>query len=798
MTWPEAKAARTGPLSNVRVLDLSAFAVGPWSAGCLATLGADVIKVDPPYGDPIRRVRPHHRGEPTTYTVCNLGKRLVRFDLKDPNDRELAFELAREVDVVIENHRTGAMDRLGFGYEDLRALNPGIVYCSSGSYGHKGPMSGVGSTDPHGQAFSGFVSISGPDGGPPEFLRYSALVDLTTSSYLLGAALLGLHIREETGMGCHIVTSQLEAALGLQWTRFVEFLATGAVPEPMGSATGGVVPSQAFRCRDGRYVNVSVLREASWHALCTVLGQQALETDERYRTNALRVANRATLVPLLAESFQGRDLLWWRRQLTAAGVPNGEYFVLDDAVAYPEAHPLGQFLERIAHPAGGTLLTVRPPWRFGRTPTTLKPAELPGQSTETVASELGAAGARDEREATGPPESRSGSGGRPPLAGLAVLELTQGLAGPYCGHLLAALGADVLKLEPPEGDVQRELGPTGPDGAGATYLELNRQKSLVRFDWKSEAGSARLAAACARADVILLDEGDWGAGSMVGLPEDLLEQSHGSQVVCALSPLGTEGALAGLPATELEIQGMSGLSRYLGRIGESPLRVGADVGGLVAGLMALCGILAALHERRSSGLGQRVGVSALGSLLALNSVMVAALDDPDDWEGFHCLAAGYPPINGIPTKSGLVSLSTPRTHDGWVEFCERLGAKELGENPRYSTDEERLFRSRELNRDLEPYSVRVTREELIGLATSLGGIGVPLQDYPDLLAHPQVKAMEIVQEVGKGFASRGLAIPWTILGPPAGGTAASAPARWADLTRQWDEHGVLAPEPGVG
>src|SRR5579875_693955 len=178
MSWPSRASQSTGPLADVKVLDLSAYAVGPWAASLLAMLGADVIKVDPPYGDPIRNVRPQLAGEPTTYTTSNQGKRNIILDLKSPSDREVALALASSADVLIENFRSGTLDRLGLGYEELSKRNPGLVFCSSGSFGDKGPLATVGSTDPHGQAFSGFVALNGLPGRDREFLRYKAVIDL--------------------------------------------------------------------------------------------------------------------------------------------------------------------------------------------------------------------------------------------------------------------------------------------------------------------------------------------------------------------------------------------------------------------------------------------------------------------------------------------------------------------------------------------------------------------------------------------------------------------------------------------
>jgi CoA:oxalate CoA-transferase len=297
--WAPRQDERTGPLAGYRVLDLSAFAVGPWAASLLATLGADVVKIDPPYGDHIRHVKPSRHGEGTTYTVCNLGKRNIELDLKTPEHRAVVYELAAECDVVVENSREGAMSRLGVGYETLSAINPRLVYCSSSSFGSSGPMATVGSTDPQGQAFSGFVSIQGDPGEAPEFLRYFAAVDLGTSAYLVQAVLAGLYRRTRTGTGCAIKTSQMEGALALQTTKIAEHFVGGVTPSPMGSATTAFVPSEAFLCRDGRHVEVSAPDEGTWRRLCAALELPELADEPCFATNRDRVAHRDELVPRL-------------------------------------------------------------------------------------------------------------------------------------------------------------------------------------------------------------------------------------------------------------------------------------------------------------------------------------------------------------------------------------------------------------------------------------------------------------------------------------------------------------------
>lgn len=388
--WPPLDEDRPGPITGVRVLDLTAFAVGPWAASLLAQLGADVIKVDPPYGDPIRMVRPTKRGEPTTYTACNQGKRNVVLDLKDHADRAVALALAAEADLVVENSRAGALDRLGLGYRDVVAVNPDVVYCSSSSFGDAGPMMTVGSTDPQGQAFSGFAAVNGQRGGGPELLRYSALIDLTTSMYLVQAALAGLYVRRRTGRGQHVRTSQLEASVAVQTSRIAEFLASGEDPAPLGSGVAALVPSRAFRCLDGRYVNATAHTPEAWAGLCRAIGRAELADDKRFRTNADRVLNREALDKELEMAFSGRDAAWWLHVLTREGVPNGPYLALEDADQHVHLRDGGHVV-RVPHPVEGTIASAGLLWRFGRTPGRQDASPLPGAHNDQVRAAVDAA-----------------------------------------------------------------------------------------------------------------------------------------------------------------------------------------------------------------------------------------------------------------------------------------------------------------------------------------------------------------------------------------------------------------------
>jgi crotonobetainyl-CoA:carnitine CoA-transferase CaiB-like acyl-CoA transferase len=383
--WPELLGEPTqGPLGGVKVLDLTAYAVGPYATTLLAQLGADVVRVDPPYGDPIRMVQPTHNGEPTTYSCCNLGKRSVVLDLKSDAHRAVALRLAAAADVVVENSRAGTMDRLGLGYDQLRQANPRLVYCASSSFGDAGPLRSMGSTDPQGQAFAGFASLNGHPGGAPEVLRYVAMIDLTTSMYLVQAVLIGLHARRRTGEGQYLRTSQMEAALALQTTRLAEFFADGIAPRPLGSSSAVIVPSRAFRCQDGAWISVTAHTDAVWTALCDALEIPEVASDPRFTTPEGRVEHRDEVDAVLERLLGTRPAHWWSRHLPRAGVPCVRHRSLEDDVDLNVHLRDNGSVVRVPHLHGDTIAVSGPLWTFERTPTTTGVVVPPGQHTDEI------------------------------------------------------------------------------------------------------------------------------------------------------------------------------------------------------------------------------------------------------------------------------------------------------------------------------------------------------------------------------------------------------------------------------
>ena len=375
----------SGPLSGIRVMDVTHYAVGPWACVLLGEMGAEVIKVEPPEGDFLSRQPPTYKnGITAVYIVMNINKQCIALDLKSEAMQDAVHELVRRSDVLIENHRPGFMERRGLGYEAVSKINPRIVYCSASGYGSRGPYQQMGSTDPYGQAISGFASVSGDPGGPPEGLKQASHIDLTTSQYIVSDVLAALYRREVTGRGQFVDTSQMVAAAALSGSRAIEYFASGENPTPTGSGVGNVVPSRAYCASDGRHVNVSATDEPTWQWLCVALGLTALAQDPRMQSNASRVAHRDEVE--LEAAIAGEPGDHWVRLLAAQRVPVGLNLSYNEIRVNEQVRHQRMLEDVDTH--WGRITIGGLPWHFSRTPGAITNTPRPGEHTDEVLATL--------------------------------------------------------------------------------------------------------------------------------------------------------------------------------------------------------------------------------------------------------------------------------------------------------------------------------------------------------------------------------------------------------------------------
>ena len=384
-----------GPLSHVRVLDLSRVLAGPWAGQNMADLGAEVIKVERPRaGDDSRAFGPpwvkDAHGQATRdsayFTSANRGKKSITLNIAAPEGQAVVRELAAVSDVLIENYKFGDLARYGLAYEDLRTVNPGLIYCSVTGFGQTGPYRERPGYDFMIQGMGGMMSVTGEPDGQPQRAGVP-VADIITGMYASIAICAALAHRAETGVGQHLDLALLDSQIALLAYQNTNYFATGKPPTRIGNLHPNIVPYQPFRTADGDVI-IACGNDNLYRKFCVAAGCGELADDPRFATNGKRVENRAELTRLLAEVFRQRSTREWVGLLEAAGVPNGPINDVAQVFEEPQVKARGVRIE-LEHAAGAPLPMVASPMRFSETPLEYRQAPpLLGQHTDQVLREL--------------------------------------------------------------------------------------------------------------------------------------------------------------------------------------------------------------------------------------------------------------------------------------------------------------------------------------------------------------------------------------------------------------------------
>jgi len=368
----------SGPLSHIRVLDLSRILAGPWASQTLGDLGAEIIKIErPQVGDDTRQWGPPYikdeDGNDTRdaayYMSANRNKRSVAIDMAAPDGQALIRDLVAHCDVVIENFKVGGLKKYGLDYDSLKKIKPDLVYCSITGFGQTGPYANRAGYDFLIQGMGGLMSVTGQPGNGPEAGPVKvgvALSDVMTGLYAVIGVQAALAHRDRTGEGQHVDLALLDVQVATLANQAMNYLASGNAPGLMGNAHPNIVPYQAFATSDGHMI-LAVGNDNQFAKFCKVAGMPELAEDERFTTNASRVKYRDELVPILRERIVKNELDWWISQLETAHVPCGPINTIDRVFADPQVQARDMKVD-LDHPVAGKVPSVGSPLKFSNSP----------------------------------------------------------------------------------------------------------------------------------------------------------------------------------------------------------------------------------------------------------------------------------------------------------------------------------------------------------------------------------------------------------------------------------------------
>jgi crotonobetainyl-CoA:carnitine CoA-transferase CaiB-like acyl-CoA transferase len=393
-------------LGHLKVLDLTRVLAGPWATQNLADMGAEVIKVERPgagddtrgWGPPfLKDAQGRDTRDAAYYLSTNRGKKSITVDLASAEGQKIIRDLVLEADVVVENYKVGTLARYGLSYEDLRLLNPRLVYCSITGFGQSGPYAALPGYDFVFQGMGGLMSITGqPDGEPGEGPVKSgvAITDLLTGMYASTAILAALEHRNVSGEGQYIDMALLDCVVAINGYQAMSYFLSGKLPERMGNAHPNMVPYQVFFCQQGEVI-VAVGNDSQYAAFCEVIGRPELATDARFNTVRQRNINRAELIPQIAQIMLTRSMSEWVERMEAANVPCGPINNMQQVFEDPQVQHRQMKLS-LPHAVGGNIPSLANPIRFSSTPIRYERAAptLGEHTDEILGARLGMSAAR--------------------------------------------------------------------------------------------------------------------------------------------------------------------------------------------------------------------------------------------------------------------------------------------------------------------------------------------------------------------------------------------------------------------
>ena len=720
----EGLGSVTSALDGITVLDLTSGMAGALATMFLCDNGARLVRIEPPGGDPARTA--------PGYRVWDRGKESVTLDLAA--DGRSAFDrLVQGSDVLVESYAPSSASRDLVSYERLSSIAPRLVHCSITAYGRKGPMKDEPPIDDLVMARTGILDTQ-PSFRPGPIHVVHPLPSVGAGLLAAMGIVAALFRREKTGRGRRAETSLMAGAL-LYSPKVV-----GDKFQPrrlQGVPAGGGPFYSVFECADGEWVHIACIHGGFVDLAAAVMGLTELLLEPRFGDGRTPQSDEARqeLFDIVAGVIKTKPYEEWARLFEDADVPYGSVRTTEQAMDNPQVL-FNQMVIDLADPEVGPVSQMGLPLTLSGTPGRVKgPRATPGQHTDAVLLGL----------PDGPPEASNvsehpdASGQAPPLEGVKVLELSNVIAGPCGGRLLADLGADVIKLERPEGEISR------PGGAQYFYY-LNAHKRSVAVDARREQGKEIVRKLAARSDVLFANLRP-GATERVGIGPDVLRKINPGLIEAHVSAYGRAGPYVQRPGLDPLSQAMMGLQRAQGGPENPPHFLGALAPtDFTAGAMAALGATMALFVRERSGLAQRVDTNLLSGGIVLSSDGFMRYDGKPPrrladkgQHGLDALHRLYEP------EDGWLYL-VAEGQDQWAALCEAIGRADLLDGPRFASAAARAENDASLGDDLARTFASGRTETWLKLLGDAGIACAPVADgaHEVFLSEPQAVANDMI------------------------------------------------------
>lgn len=373
----------SGPLSGLRILDLTRVLAGPYTTMILADLGAEVLKIEQPgIGDESRNFGPFKNGFSLYFMSINRGKKSITLNLKSDRGKQVFKDLLQHCDILIENYRPGTMRKLGLDYETLAVEYPHLIYAACSGFGQTGPLSEQGAYDMIIQGMGGIISITGEPDRPPVRVGTS-ISDISAALFTTIGILSALHQRNQTGKGQMVDVAMLDSLVAVLENAIVRYFATDEIPQPLGTRHPVITPFEAYKSSDG-YIIIAIGNESLWEKFCIHVGHKELISDDRFCTNADRTVNHSELYPVISNIMCLRTTDEWIESLGKIGVPCGPINSIDEVVNHEQVKAR-EMITKVAHQITGLVEVPGVPIKLSETPGCVdKPAPSLGEHTEEI------------------------------------------------------------------------------------------------------------------------------------------------------------------------------------------------------------------------------------------------------------------------------------------------------------------------------------------------------------------------------------------------------------------------------